>query len=393
MARRDHQSPVGYFYEAGGPDWGYNLNTHHSNFLMAWHYARGTSLARELTEPMKLWYEWLAYNAVPEPNTVALTLNRAIESRQRHAVVEEAGPGESDTGTPIAEVVPGARVLGPTREQLVKRRAQRRAELTQRWPNIDTLTPGSFRSFSPYVFLHRSQVRWYPSDAQWTKARSAMRPVRESRFTHQRVDSRKPTTFTYVRRPSYYAAVATGDTYTGMQRFGLGLVWNPSMGTLLQSQSAGTTTSWGTRAADTSIVYEAHTLSATFTASGTAVTLRAGTRDLPSGTLRILYPLGNAGTKSIELEEQGIRVNVTHRGAFVEQLPLLLLATDSIDATSGRLVLRRGASRMTVSWSPASEAAITRTSEAVGDRRVAAVSLPGSDKLTYDIHIDAADRH
>jgi hypothetical protein len=38
------QSPAGYFYERGGPDWGYNLGTHHSNLHVAWHYARGTDL-------------------------------------------------------------------------------------------------------------------------------------------------------------------------------------------------------------------------------------------------------------------------------------------------------------------------------------------------------------
>jgi hypothetical protein len=30
------QGQVGFFYEKGGPDWGYNLNTHHSDLQVAW---------------------------------------------------------------------------------------------------------------------------------------------------------------------------------------------------------------------------------------------------------------------------------------------------------------------------------------------------------------------
>ena len=108
VADREHQSPVGYFYEMGGPDWGYNLNTHHSNFIMAWNYTHGTEFGKAFSEPMASWYEWFAYNAVPEPTGGrALTLNRAIETRQRVGSVADAGAGESESGDPIAEVVPG----------------------------------------------------------------------------------------------------------------------------------------------------------------------------------------------------------------------------------------------------------------------------------------------
>ena len=288
---RDHQSPVGFFYEADGPDWGYDLNTHHSNFIMAYHYTHGTAFGSAFSEPISAWYEWFAYNAVPEPTGGrALTLNRAIESRQRLGAVAEAGAGESESGNPIAEVVTGARVLGPTREELAKRNAARRAELVKNWPHVDSLTLGSFRAFSPYVFLHRSHVRWFPSDAEWTAARAGMRPQKEQRFTHQRVDSRKPTAFTFVRRPAYYAAFTTGEIVTAQQRFGLGLFWTPQAGTFLQSQTGGTTTAWGTRRADTSMVYEAATIPATFDVASRAVTPQVGAHDLAAGDLERALP-------------------------------------------------------------------------------------------------------
>jgi len=385
-AARDHQSPVGFFYEADGPDWGYDLNTHHSNFIMAYHYTRGTAFASAFSEPMSAWYEWFAYNAVPEPTGGrALTLNRAIESRQRLGAVAEAGAGESESGNPIAEVVTGARVLGPTREELAKRNAARRAELVKNWPRVDSLTLGSFRAFSPYVFLHRSHVRWFPSDAEWTAARAAMRPQTEQQFTHQRLDSRKPTAFTFVRRPAYYAAFTTGEIVTAQQRFGLGLVWTPQAGTMLQSQSGGTATAWGTRRADASTVYEAATIAATFDVDGRAVTPQVGAHDLAAGNLAVHYALGSAGRKTVTFDDARLRVSIEHRGAFVEQLPLLLSASDSVVSVPGEVTVRRGASVFVVRWASTSQATVIRSDEAVGNRRVVVVAIPGADALRYDI--------
>jgi hypothetical protein len=382
----DHQSPVGFFYEAGGPDWGYDLNTHHSNFIMAWNYTRGTPLGAAFSEPVTRWYEWFAYNAVPEPGgSRALTLNRAIETRQRMPTVSEAGAGESESGNPIAEVVPGARVLGPTREELTRQNAARRATLTKAWPRVDSLPVGTFRAFSPYAFLHRSHVRWYPTDAQWTAARTAMRPQQEQRFTHQRVDSHKPMAFTFVRRSAYYAAFTTGEIATAQQRFGLGLLWTPGGGTFFQSQTAGIATAWGTRPADTTMVYEAATIPATFSIGSRAVRSSIGARDLPVDDVSIEYALRSAGTKRVVFDDAGVHVAVTHRGHFVEQLPVLVLPTDSLWSSPGQFTLIRGSTRLLVHWTSSASAVVTRTNERVGDRTVVAVAIPGVDSMRYDV--------
>lgn len=383
---KDHQSLVGFFYELGGPDWGYDLNTHHSNFIMAWHYTRHTAFGRMFSEPMTRWYDWFAYNAVVEPGAGrALTLNRAIETRQRTALATDAGTSEAITGFPIAEVVPGARVLGPTREELKRRQAALRAKLVKSWPHVDSLPVGTFRAFSPYAFLHRSHVQWFPTEAQWTAARSAMRPEREQRFTHQRTDSRKPMTFTFVRRPAYYAAFASGEVVSGQQRYGLGMVWTPKGGTFLQSQSNGTTTSWGTRAADTSLVYEAKSIDATYTANSNTMSLRPGARDLPAGDLSIHYPLATKGSKTVAFKDSGARVSITHRGTFREQIPLLVLPSDSIEVTPGQLLLRRSNTQFLVRWSTPARGTVTRTEEHVGERTVVVLSIPAADSLRYAI--------
>jgi hypothetical protein len=387
LADTAHQSPAGYFYEAEGPDWGYNLNTHHSDVLAAWQYARGTPLGQRLVDAMRRWYEWFGYNAVPEPGETALTLNRSIETRQRRAVVDEAGPEESETGNPLAELVPAARVLGPTREALARRRAERRAELVRRWPAVDSLEVGSFRAFSPYAFLHRSHVRWYPTDADRRAAVAALPHQARDRFTHQRTDSRHRVTFSYVRRPAYYAAFTSGETFTAQQRYGLGLLWVPGAGTVLQSQTGSTATAWGTRVPDTTVVHEAATFPAAYGVGLRAVGPAPGNRDLPGGDFHVHYSLGPRGTKEVTFGERGVHVRVTHAGAFVEQLPLLALPTDSIEASPGLVLLRRGSARVAVSWAPASAAAVTRTDEASGPRRVVAVAIPAVGTLTYDVEV------
>jgi hypothetical protein len=389
-AEKDHQSPVGYFYEAGGPDWGYDLNTHHSNFIMAWRYAKSTPLAAAIVRPMTRWYEWLAYNAVVEPGTRSLTLNRAIESRQRWGTVAEAGASEAGTGNPIAEVVPGARVLGPTREELAKNRAAQRAALAKAWPKTDSLAPGSFRAFSPYAFLHRSDARWDPSEDQWRAARAGMRPEAERRFVHQRVDSRQPATFTFVRRPSYYASFASGPASTSQQRFGLGLLWNPDVGTMIQSQSAGILTAWGTRA--DSLVYEATSIVATYVSGAQPLAPSPGARDLPDAELRASYPLGESGTKLVVFDEAGVHVDVRHLRPFSEQIPMILLDSDSLESVAGQLLLRRSATRLAIRWAPATAAVVTQTSETVGSRRVVAVAIPARGSLHYDISLEVSRR-
>lgn len=390
LADRDHQSVVGFFYEAGGPDWGYNLNTHVSNFHMAWHYTHGTPLGRMFSDPMRKWFEWFAYNAVPESGSDSLTLNRGVETRQRWAAIADAGPNR--TGNPIAEVVPAARVLGPTKEGLARERAAMRAKLVRDWPRVDTLQLGSFSSFSPYAFLHRSQIAWNPTDAQQQAARAAMRPVAESRFTHQRVDTRVPTVFTFVRRPAYYAAFTSGPKVTAQQRYGLGLLWLPGTGSVLQSQTGATTTAWGTRRPDTSVVYEAGDIRATFHVAQQAITPSAGNRDLPAGDLRVQYRLGAAGTKEIDFRDDGLHVAVNHTGSFTEQLPLLVVPTDSVTTSPGALVLHRGATRVTVRWRPASMP-IVESTERSGPHRVVSVAIPAASELRYDIEVASATRH
>ncbi|MGH9161414.1 MAG: hypothetical protein ACRD2X_15725, partial [Vicinamibacteraceae bacterium] len=256
MTHAEFQSPVGYFYEADGPDWGYNFNTHQSNLHGAWHYTRDTALGAQFVEEERRWAEWLSYNALLEPDGSAFVLNRGIETRQETAVLEAID-------RPLAEEAGPLRAFATTIEELREARTRQRHDLEESWPQMAPLPVGEFWAFSPYTFLHRDHGQWHPTEAQRAAARGDL-PANRERFTHQRMDSRHPLVFTYVRRPSYYAAFNSGERLTEQQRYGLGLVWAPGPGSVLQSQSGSAVAAWGTKGAGREQVYEAGDLDAAF---------------------------------------------------------------------------------------------------------------------------------
>jgi hypothetical protein len=298
------QSPAGYFYERGGPDWGYNLGTHHSNLHLAWHYVLGKDLEPIFVDKVQRWYDWYAYNTVLEPDGGGFVLNRGIESRQRLGFVA-AGPdagAHNRASTPQAEKVDLVRAFAGSQEEIAAAMSETRSALRKVWPSVPPLQPGEFSAFSPYAFLHHHLVRWFPTAAQKTAAVKTLPYLARNRFTHQRADSRHAVNFTYVRRPDYYAAFNAGKIINEQQRYGLGLLWHPKAGALLQSQTGSQSDAWGTMVGD-SIVYEAYSFSAQFTADGRPVVVSAGAGDLPGGDLQISYPLGEFGHKQVVFDE------------------------------------------------------------------------------------------
>jgi hypothetical protein len=370
----EFQSPAGYFYERRGPDWGYNLGTHHSNLWMTWHYTRGTELGRLVVESERRFVEWLAYNAVPEPDDSGFVLNRGIETRQQRAFLDRLALRRGQEGQGqrlIASEVELARVFLPTREEVARDRAQRRAERE----------PAALRDYSPYAFLHRAQGSWYPSESERQAARRSL-PCLQRPFIHQRMDSREPVVFTYVRQPAYYAAFNSGRQLAPQQRYGLGLAWTPGAGAVVQSQTGTTQAAWGTGVGEEG-VYEAGTLEAEFRSNGSVVAPSAGNHDLPSGLLEVRYRLGSRGEKTVRFEEESIRVSVDHEGAFREQIPLLLREGESVALQPAGATLTRAGRSVAVRYDEGTRAEVVETGIAMGPRRVVTVVLRARDRLRY----------
>ncbi len=309
------QSPCGYMYEHDGPDLGYTLNTHHENLQMAYNYWRHNDLGAILIAEENSFGRWLSYNALPEPGQTFFVLNRSIETRQKHAIYPPID-------TPLADRAIVMRAFATSPELRAQQIHDARAELDINWPHVAPLEVGEFEAYGPYRFLQRSNYNWRPTAGEMRDARRLVRPLAEEDFVEQMKDTREPIVFTYIRRPGYYAAFASApQPISAQQRLGLTFVWTPSGGVLLQSQTAGRETAWGTAsdaARGGSLPFEANGLDADYSGGGEAAS----------------YPLPGGGRKSLEFAYDRIHVTVERTGAIVERVPVFNPACVSSQAQS-----------------------------------------------------------
>lgn len=375
-----HQSPAGYWYEAGGCDWPYTLRTHAGNLLMAWHYARGTDLAPLFVAGQERWAEWRAYNSVPEPDGKTFVLNRAIETRTPGGYVTRHDP--------ISEEVPLMRAFMLTDEEMAERRVAKRRELEANWPEVPELEVGEDHAYSPHPILNLKHRRWYPAAAQRRAAIASVPCLARHTYNHQRADGRAPQTYTFVRRPAYYAVFNTGNKLTGHQRFGLGLVWTPEAGVVMQSQSASNDAAWGTQRQDAKSVYETELRSAEFSVRGSRLTPEPGARDLPPGDVTVAYALGSAGRKVVTLSDDGIAVRVAHAGLFVERIPLLAPADGGVrcEGSAVRVTAGDGSVVWILEFEGGTAPALEETEYTVAAKKVVIAVCNGEDELLYRMH-------
>jgi hypothetical protein len=91
---------------------------------------------------------------------------------------------------------------------------------------------------SPYNFLHREHEVYYPTAAERDAAVAKLPYLASDRFVKQLKDTRKNAVFTYVRRPTYYATFNAASRSPRNSELGLGVIWSPKIGALMQSQTA-----------------------------------------------------------------------------------------------------------------------------------------------------------
>lgn len=387
-AREEFQSPAGYFYEHDGPDWEYNLGTHFSNVHMAWHHAKGTKVGNWLLIGQRRFFEWLSYNAVMDSTSERFVLNSAVETRRRQGTL---GWIESSMGKQIEL----ARAFSPTVEEVEIRRKRIRARLERDWPEVPELREGESWAYSPYAFLHRDHSRWHPTEAQRKAARAKLPYLLQEHFTHQRADDRHPFVFTFVRRPSYYAIFNAGTPVTEQQRLGLGLLWHPQAGTLIQSQSGSTALAWGTRRSDSSeTVAEAHDVQPRYGVEGRVHAPVSGNYDLPDGPVELRYELEDLGTKTLVFQEQEVHVSLDCSQPCAEQLPLVIGERDELHVAPNRVQLRRGDVTLDVAIRGAESVELAKSeSRRVGERRVMGIHVHTRERLEYRLSFRRIELH
>ena len=319
------QSPIGFFYEANGPDWSYNLGTHHSNLRMCWFYTKDTELGNVFAEEQRRFLDWLSYNAVYDPASQGFWLNKQVETRQSLGYWQGYPAGKSNNDSLfIYEATPQAFPFLPTQEARQEWVKTARTDLGENWLNVPPLVRGGFHSYSPYRFLHRRHSMTYPNREEKEQAQQSLPYLGKERFTHQRLDSRIKTCFSFIRRPGYYLVFNSGARSTPQQCFGIGLLWTPKGGVLLQSQRLPSPM-WGTRPEGRPNVVESDVFFPTFFSDNKEIKPQTGIQDWDNSPFRIQYGWEPQGKKTLECSDDSIKITIDCPGRFTECFPFFLV--------------------------------------------------------------------
>lgn len=375
-----HQSPAGFMYEAGAADWAYTLGTHETQLWVGWHDIRGSEFQQRVVSDLAEYYNFTNYNLIREPSGTGYVSNYGATSRT-------GGRFFTALTNPMSEFVPEARYLNKTAAEEASALTSLRTSLSSSWGNWGTLAVPNSASYTPSPFADLDRVGWRPTDAQRTASINLLPYIASNRFNQQAVDSRRPLQFTFVRRPTYYATFNTGNIVTAQQRYGLGVLWNPTFGSVMQSQANNDTLAWGTRASGGARVYEATSRTTNFTLNGSPLTPMAGNSRLADGNISGSYPLETAGTKSVSFDETGATVAINHTGAFSEEFPLLRKSSETISTSPTRISLTRNGVTFAIDiLTPGATVSLTNTTTNIGGGLLLSrVVVNASGALTYRI--------
>jgi hypothetical protein len=389
-AADDDQSPAGFFYEQGGPDFGYS-SVHENNLRVALPRLRLRATPLGIVAEQDIaWNDWLGATLVLQPGTVERTFltTAGLNTRTSHAV-------QTPGSRPLAEWAENSRIFARTDTEQAAAVAARRTSLQAEFGRWGALAVPSAYSYIPsFVFgAVRPLDSWQPTAAQRAAAEAAL-PSLVAGDRNRQLHDALPLTVTTVKRADYYAVAATGRIRVTRQNLGLGLLWTPRFGVALQSVAEPLATAawtWGTRRAGVSggATYETADLAATVAVAGTNQTATAGMRDLPAGEVVVSYPLDAGGVrygrKTLTFRPAQVEVAVEHTGAFTELLPLAH-ATDAVATTSGsRLTLTRpnGAVVVVEATSPGATLTVGGTTALTTGLVRRAVTVSASGQLTY----------
>ena len=383
------QSPIGYYYEAraSGLAYGFYVSEKMTRRLF-----ERTADPRILAAHQRF-YDFMSYNLLLEPREYRnggereYLANRSISSRMGLAHFGELR-------RPWANKIELAAAYAMNPDDLLTRQ-QLLSDLRDASPSELFKIGGSY-GFEPIgwrrpmIFKNMLEFDYHWPDAAASKAAVKRIPyLAESRFTRLFVDAgRWPATFLYVRRPSYFFSFFGGPARRN-QRFGPASIWHPTVGAIAWSARQDDD-AWGTRASGKYL--ETSEPEATYLEGrGNAIpTDKSGIHDVDAAGLTYTASEGEMPRKALRFSENMIRIEVSHKRPFREQLPLLVHEDDRLhidDSSASGVTLDyivgdgqtayqltiRGASRH--GWSDAGRM--------VANKRLRVLSLESEGKLVY----------
>jgi hypothetical protein len=356
------QSPAGFFYDPRGMDINYNFEVMLPE--MAEIYALTGN--RTLVSMARKFADWFGYNLLREPDGAGWLTYYAVSDRTASAAYDDVipDPDRSNLGSLFVPVVPDLAAFFTTREDRAATRAAWAADPAP-------VQPLAKQDTSPRIIAHAPYGERLPSRPTKHAAIQRLPYLRHQDFAEIRRDPTENQDYLYVRRPGLYVGAFFGTRPGSVVKAGTGFVWHPAAGTIIHAQQT-TTGCWATvRAgrpdADGNLIAEEYLIGdrlwdGQHQAAGSApVRVRYRTTDSSIATELVVDPTA-------------VTRRVTATSVATEQIPLVLLPDDELvfsdgtvvrygesrTATADALVLRRGGTTITISWS--SRRAVTMSS-------------------------------
>jgi len=153
------------------------------------------------------------------------------------------------------------------------------------------------------------------------------------------------------------------------------------MGTVFQSQTGTDEAAWGTKALDSTLVYEAYDLL-------TDSHVQEVRPNKPFKSSSVRYKLGMHGKKSITFYKNKIKVEVIHPGDFDELVPLLISEGDSYTKNDGRIKILTSKGSFAINTSGDNDIEIKNFEADLREKDCKVITISGRNKLTYEFILE-----
>ena len=356
---RDGLSPVGYYYEQNGSDFGYSLGVMTPD-LAALHETTGSPVVKQLQER---YFEWVRYNFVREPDGAGWFCNVATSSRTSLYFLDDVKDDsyKADINALWTSSIPISAAFTTTRED--------KAALRSAWAaSTDPVTPPPAGGVDPQVVRLSTYPERFPTRADKDAAIGTMPYLTSDDFVEFRADPHGQQ-HVFVRKPQYYFGGFFGTRPTARVQSGLTFLWHPVAGMLLYGSNNGVDSCWGTHRSNqfTSIDSNGNLPARYFRGDPAQNDELAVDEVNTAENLGIRYaPADGRLTKDVEFRPDAVRVKVTALEHSTERIPLVLRDDDrltllgstetewtpgvDVSAEGSGLRVRRGNMDLVIEW-------------------------------------------
>lgn len=201
------------------------------------------------TEPVEMarsMTEFITYASVLEPDRAGF-LHWSAASARIATFTQEWEPNEvldrTSLGRALIEEVPALAAFHPSDDEIVAAREAWKA-------HPGPIVPLEKKGTSPRTWMHSSKAPLGVSESEREDAIAALPYLASDRFTEFRQAGTIDLDYLFTRRPSYYLTTLLGrraghhGPYQRL-RMGPGLLWHPTMGTLIYVLNSNDEDAWG----------------------------------------------------------------------------------------------------------------------------------------------------